>query len=226
MSAYEQLLARARADPRVAGLILTGSHARGLATAHSDHDVLVVVDEYAEPWATATRTPQLDTIPVTLAGLADTSDRWQRYAFRGAQVLLDRRDGLVGRLVHAQATLTAAERGPRVREQLDGYLNFVYRAAKNRRDGHPDLARLEQIEAAPWLLETLFALYGRIRPYNKYLRWELATHPLPEPWTADLLIGAATGDPAVVLGPLERLARAEGFGDVLDGWDLTLMISR
>jgi predicted nucleotidyltransferase len=227
MSAYEDLLARARADPAVAGLILSGSHARGLATAHSDHDVLVVVEAYAGPWAQATRTPRLDTIPITLHDLADTSDRWQRYAYRGARVLLDRRDGLVGRLVRAQATLSPAERDTVVREQLDGYLNFVYRAAKNDRDGHPDLARLDRIEAAPWLLETLFALYGRIRPYSKYLRWELDEYPLPPPWTADLLIGAATGDPAVVFAPLEALARAEGFGAVLDGWDeLPLMRGR
>lgn len=76
--------------------------------------------------------PGHDRLP--LADLADVSDRWQRYSYRGAKVLLDRLDGRIAELVHAQATLTPTEADTLVREQLDGYLNFIYRAAKNRRD--------------------------------------------------------------------------------------------
>jgi hypothetical protein len=219
-SLYQDLLTRAKADPDVLGIMLTGSRARaGMATERSDTDVIIVVAGYGGAWAATTRTPELDTIPTSLADLADVSDRWQRYAYRGAQVLLDRLDGRVGELVTAQATLTAAEADAWVREYLDGYLNFVYRAAKNVRDGRPDLARLEEIEAAPWLLWALFALHGRVRPYNKYLRWELSTHPLPDPWTADRLMPALTESPSALLGEVERTARERGFGDVLDAWD-------
>lgn len=218
MSAYEELLRRAEADPAVAGLVLTGSQARGVATEHSDVDIIVVVPERGGQWSQTTHTPELDTIVVTTAELADTSDRWQRYAFRGAQVLLDRLDGRIAELVNAQATLTSAETDAWVREQLDGYVNFVYRAAKNRRDGRHQLARLEEIEAAPWFLWTLFALYGRVRPYNKYLRWELETYPLPDPWTADHLLDALVDRPSRLYAELEAVVRAKGFGDVLDAW--------
>ena|SRR5947209_4643627 len=156
---------------------------------------------------------------MSIEDLADTSNRWQRYSYRDAKVLVDRLDGHIAELVCAQATLTPAESDALVREQLDGYINFVYRAMKNRRDGRPDLAQLEEIEAAPWFLWTLFALYGRIRPYNKYLRWELDTHPLPSPWTADYLIKALTAQPSTLFPELERVAREKGFGDVLDEWD-------
>lgn len=212
-----ELTARAGADPGVAGLILSGSAARGQTTSHSDVDAYVIVAAPTDRWTT-TRTPALDTAVMTVAELADVSDRWQRYSYRGARVLLDRLDGRIAALVTAQATLAPAERTAMVREELDGYLNFVYRAAKNRRDGHADLARLEEIEAGPWFLWTLFALYGRIRPYNKYLRWELDTYPLPAPWTAGHLITAVTGRPSRLLGDLEPLARAEGFADVIDDW--------
>ncbi|MFI5930528.1 hypothetical protein [Actinoplanes sp. NPDC051494] len=217
--AYAELLARAEADPEVVGLILSGSKARGQDTEHSDHDVYVVVREYGGQWTDTTRTPGLDTAPVSLADLADVSDRWQRYAFRGAVVVLDRLDGQVAALVRAQATLSPDEARAMVREQLDGYINFVYRAAKNRRAGLEDLARLEEIEAAPWLLWTLFALYGRVRPYNKYLRWELDTFPLPAPWTADHLITSLSDRPSQLFPALEYVARLHGFGDVIDGWD-------
>lgn len=40
MDSYADLLSRAAANPDVLGLILTGSHARGMAGPASDHDVL------------------------------------------------------------------------------------------------------------------------------------------------------------------------------------------
>jgi predicted nucleotidyltransferase len=219
---YADLIARCETDPDVVGAVLFGSRARRMATAHSDHDVYVVVREHGERWSTS-RSPELDTIVLSLADLADTSDRWQRYSYRGAQVLLDRLDGKIADLVRAQAVLTPAEAEAWARDQLDGYLNFIYRAAKTRRDGRPDLARLDEIEAGPWFMWTLFALYGRVRPYNKYLRWELDTHPLPAPWTADHLINGLAERPSALFPELERVARAKGLGDLIDSWDLDLL---
>ncbi|MEV0717080.1 nucleotidyltransferase domain-containing protein [Asanoa sp. NPDC050611] len=208
-----------RAEPAVVGLILSGSQARGTAGPHSDHDVIAVVRERVSLPAGS-----LDLAVLTVDELADVSDIWQRYAYRDAVVLLDRLDGRIAELVRAQGTLAPSEVDGFVREHLDGYVNFVYRAAKSRRDGHADLARLDEIEAASWFLWTLFALYGRVRPYNKYLRWELARYPLPDPWTADRLIGAMTDQPSALFGDLERLARDRGYDDVLDDWnDLSLL---
>jgi len=219
-AALDDLIARAESDPTVLGVVLSGSQARdGMATGHSDVDVYVIVPAYGGAWSDTKRSPEIDEIPYSLANLEDRSDRWQRYSFRGAKVLLDRMDGGIAERVRAQAMLTPAEAAEFAREQLDGYINFVYRAAKNSRDGRPDLARLEEIEAAPWFLETLFALHHRVRPYNKYLRWELDTHPLPAPWTADFLINALIERPSALFVDLEPLARDRGFADVVDGWD-------
>ena len=220
-SAYDTLVATATADPAVLGLILSGSQARGLGTDHSDFDVYVVVREFGGRWTTTTRTAELDTAVLTLAHLEDVSDRWQRYSFRGARVLLDRLDGRIADLARRQATLSPAEIDAWVREEYDGYLNFVYRAAKSRRDGRSDLARLDELEAGPWLLWTLFALYGRVRPYNKFLRWELTEHPLPAPWTADHVIDAVGEQPSRLFADLAAVARAKGYGDVLDEWDFS-----
>ncbi|WIM99942.1 hypothetical protein ACTOB_003612 [Actinoplanes oblitus] len=41
----------------------------------------------------------------------------------------------------------------------------------------------------------------------------------PVPWTADYLIGALTSRSSTLFPELERVARAKGFGDVLDAWD-------
>lgn len=223
VSAFEDLIARATADPRVRGLVLSGSQARGLGTGHSDHDVFVVVDE-ADQWTTS-RSTELDEIVYTVDGLGDTSLHWQRYAFRGAQVLLDRLGGGIAERVATQATPTAAEATAWARENLDGLVNQLYRAAKSRRDGADLAARLDEMESVGWFFATVFTLHGRLRPYNKYLQWELATHPLPEPWDAGFPARVAA-DPPAMFADVAALARRCGHGDVLDSWgdDLALLL--
>jgi hypothetical protein len=185
--------------------------------------VIVVVRERGRQWTETTRTVELDTIVMTVAELSDVSDRYVRYVFRGAQILLDRLDGRIAALVAQQATPTQAEAAEWTRADLDGYLNFLYRAAKNHRAGQHDLARLEEIESVPWFLSTLFALHGRVRPFNKYLRWELEAFPLPAPWTADHIVPALIDRPAALFPALEKAVRAKGFGDVVDAWDMELI---
>jgi non-canonical (house-cleaning) NTP pyrophosphatase len=60
-----------------------------MATEHSDVDIFVIVSERGGRWSTTSPTLELDTIVVTLTELADMSDRWQRYAYRGARALLE-----------------------------------------------------------------------------------------------------------------------------------------
>jgi predicted nucleotidyltransferase len=214
----DEVLARAEADPGVLGVVLTGSRARGLATEWSDYDVTVVVAEQAEPWRHESRTSTLDQVVCTAAALADTSVGWMRYGFRGAKVLLDRLDGGVAALVEKQATLTPEEAVGRARAALDAYVNQLYRCVKSRREGRADAARLDEMESVPWLLETVFALHGRLRPYNKYLGWELENFPLPGEWNAALAPVRVATAPLRLFAEVDALARRCGHGDVLDEW--------
>jgi hypothetical protein len=87
-------------------------------------------------------------------------------------------------------------------------------------------ARLDAAESVPYFLTTLFALHERVRPFNKYLCWELEQHPLSgDEWSAEqllpLLEAAVAGDLAAqrsLFRKIERLARGHGHGDVIDGW--------
>src|SRR5262245_42359446 len=109
MRVYEDLVARAHADRAVVGLVLSGSRARGLATRRLDVDVIVVVRQRGGRWNDDRRSPEVDQAVRTLDELGDTSDYWQRYAFRGARVLLDRLGGGIAELVHRQSVPTPAE---------------------------------------------------------------------------------------------------------------------
>jgi len=225
MNVVDRLLAAAETDPDVHGVVLTGSWARGLATAHSDYDVTVVVAAAAlERWQRI-RTARLDQAAVTAEQLADTSAHWQRYAYRGARVLLDRLGGGIAELVTRQAVPTPQEAAGWSRDFLDAYVNQLYRAVKSRRDGSPAAARLDEIESVQWLLATVFALHGRLRPYNRYLAWELAAHPLPGDWTTALAPEHVAGRLLALFPAVTELARRRGHGDVLDGWgaDISLI---
>jgi hypothetical protein len=94
-------------------------------------------------------------------------------------------------------------------DRLDGWINYAYRSLKADRDDRPVERRLDAAESMPWLLDVVFALAGRVRPYHKYLPWELCEHPLPD-WPSDVLLPllerTLDGDPAAVR---EIFARVE-----------------
>ncbi|MBB4711670.1 hypothetical protein BJ965_001552 [Streptomyces luteogriseus] len=53
--------------------------------------------------------------------------------------------------------------------------------ARRPLDDRPGPGHLAAAETVPHALEVLFVLHRRVRPYNKYLRWELERRPLGDP---------------------------------------------
>jgi hypothetical protein len=227
-----------RDDPSILGLVLSGSAARGTTTERSDVDVFVVRDDDEDREKRATTA--IDEIPISLAGLErvdryGTGDWYFRWSFAYAQVLRDETGGRVTDAVRRQATVDDDEQRWVLvdRDRLDGYVNFVYRALKSHRDGRLLEARLDAAESLPWLLDVVFALAGRLRPYNKYLSWELREHPLACPaWSAEAFLPELelmlAGDPAalrrtfaVVDHEVRAWDTAHGTsvcGDLVDEW--------
>jgi len=176
------------------GIVLSGSAARGMATPRSDLDVIVVLSDEAATGRRTDRTPEVDEIPwswteLTTVAAYGTVDWWDRWSFAWAPVLLDTTGGAVSAAVHRQATLPPDEADAVLIEhdRLDGWVNFAYRALKSDRDGRDPECRLDAAESVPWLLDVVFATAGRVRPYNKYLPWELHSHPVDD-WPADTLL--------------------------------------
>lgn len=237
---YDAFVSLATADPAVVGLVLKGSRAHaGMATEHSDHDLYVVLADGAATDLrrfTGHRTPRLDLVVVSLAEFrAAGMPGHERYALARARVVLDRPAGGIAEILAAKARLGAEEAFRAADGWLDAYANSLYRSVKNDRDGEPLAARLDATDSVGHLLELLFALDRRPRPYNKYLRWELARHPLPG-WDGAALLRdvdriSASGDVAVqrrLFARVEASARRAGHGAVLDAWgeDLRLMRPR
>ncbi|WP_055693544.1 hypothetical protein [Streptomyces prasinopilosus] len=237
---YDAFVELAAADPSVAGLVLTGSRAHdGMVTRYSDHDLYVVLAEDATSDLTrfaGHRTAELDLVVVSLSEFrAAGMPGFERYALARARVLLDRLDGCIARILADKARLGAEEAFRDAGDRLDAYANSLYRSVKNHRDGRTLAARLDAADSMRFLLELLFTLDRRLRPYNKYLEWELDRHPLPG-WDTGVLLRAvdrvsATGDVALqrrLFALVEAVAREAGHGPVLDAWgeDLDLMRPR
>ncbi|MDX3861449.1 hypothetical protein [Streptomyces europaeiscabiei] len=237
MPSYDAFVEVAAADPAVVGLVLKGSRAHeGMTTEYSDHDLYVVLADGAASALTrftGHRTPKLDLVLLSLDEFrAAGMPGFERYALARARVVLDRLDGGIARILADKARLGAEEATREAGACLDAYANSLYRSVKNDRDGQELAARLDAADSVRFLLETLFALDRRPRPYNKYLEWELTRFPLPG-WDTGTLLDAVervsgTGDVAAqrrLFAQVEAVARRAGHGPVLDAWgeDLHLM---
>jgi hypothetical protein len=233
---FEALIAQATADPAVVGLVLKGSQAHeGMSTRHSDHDLYVVLaDDAASELAAfdGYRSRHLDLVVTSLDRFRRPAD-WERYAIARSQVLVDRSDGEIARIVAAMGRLDADEAFGSAAALLDAYANSLYRSVKNHRDANPLAGHLDAAASVGILLDLLFALACRPRPYNKYLAWELDRFPLPG-WDGAALLDAvaritATGDVATqqrLFAQVETAARAAGHAAVLDAWGEDLLLMR
>jgi hypothetical protein len=235
--AYDAFVELAAADSAVVGLVLKGSRAHeGMTTEHSDHDLYVVLADGATTALTrftGHRTPELDLVILSLDEFrAAGMPGFERYALARARIVLDRLDGVIAQILASKARLDADEAFQEAGKWLEAYANSLYRSLKNDRDGHALAARLDAADSIRLLLELLFALDRRPRPYNKYLEWELARFPLPG-WDTGMLLDAADrisgmGDVSTqrrLFAQVEAVARQAGHGAVLDAWgeDLDLM---
>ncbi|EGX55922.1 hypothetical protein SZN_30452 [Streptomyces zinciresistens K42] len=235
---YDAFVELAVADSAVVGLVLKGSRAHeGMTTEHSDHDLYVVLDGDSTTDLTrfaGYRTPELDLVVLSLDEFRGSAGMpgFDRYALGRAEILLDRLDGGIARILADKARLDADEAFQEADKWLDAYSNSLYRSVKNHRDGHALASRLDAADSFRFLLELLFALDRRPRPFNKYLEWELARFPLPG-WDTVMLLDsadriAATGDVSTqraLFAQVEAAARRAGHNAVLDAWgeDLDLM---
>jgi predicted nucleotidyltransferase len=215
---FDALLAEAREDDNVIGLVVFGSRGKGayVDEDRSDWDVFVVVRERRgdRPFRHGDR---LELVELTLDELRN-QPAWNRYSLAWVEPQLDKTGEVADALRDAVRVDPATAAEP-----LDGYVNMLYRSLKNARERLALGALLDAQESIPWFLEFVFALHGRLRPYNKWLEWELEQHPLPINVPLDRLERIArtgdAGEQRALFRDVEALAREHGLAAVIDGWE-------
>jgi hypothetical protein len=211
----DELLRQVREDENVIGVVVHGSRGRGLYLHEgSDWDVIVVVRE---------RTGRYDSRhgdrleAFEFESLTDLPN-WMLPAVTWATPALDKTGAVAAQLSEITKVdpTTAAE-------PLDGYVNLYYRSVKNAQVGLLLGSLLDAQESIPYYLEFVFTVHGRVRPYNKWLEWELQQHPLPVELDLERLeriarTGVLEGQRAL-FRETEVLARALGHAATIDGWE-------
>jgi predicted nucleotidyltransferase len=232
--AYAAILERAREDPAVVGVIVFGSRgADAFVVDDSDVDAMVIVAgtiAEAKRWTTE-HGSEVEVWAMTLDefrvhGLPGTATAWNRPTFLRVRIDLDRLDGEIGRIVERLSRLSADEAAALADTALDDYINSLYRSLRNFEGGRLLEGGLDGVEAIGPLLTSAFALEGRVRPFNKWLPFELATEPLVQPDLVDLLglVERILDDPTAerqrrTFRAVERAARAAGHGAIVDSWE-------
>jgi hypothetical protein len=226
---FDDVRAYAESHDEVLGLVLFGSRGREVGVdERSDWDILLVARDEAAAAALRERFPSrhgspvevfVETLPTLVeAGALGSADEWRRYLYAHLTPLVDRTGGELQSVLDAKEQVPEDARETRAAGAVDAFVNAVYRA---RRYG----TRLDAAEAASLLLDAVFALAGRIRPYNKYLAWELEHHALdgwPAGETLSLVERLLAGEDAALTDAFRQVelrARAAGLGRVIDGWE-------
>jgi hypothetical protein len=226
---FLDLLAFAEASDDVLGLFVLGSRERGVGLdERSDYDVGVVLRDddaqarFDEQWPLEHGAP-VEVLSYTLDGLREhgafgSPAEWARYQYAHVEARLDRTGGVLQRILDAKEEVPPDVRDDLVRRSLGAYVNSTYRSLRYG-------TRLDAAESVSPLLHAVFALESRVRPFNKYLEWELRHHPLPA-WHPDTLLAllerVLDGDADAqheLFRAVEHQARANGFGDAIDEWE-------
>ncbi|WP_162872702.1 nucleotidyltransferase domain-containing protein [Austwickia chelonae] len=220
---------RVEQDVNVVGVLLTGSHAHGLATSGCDVDLHVLLAEKDDSWRPM-RQGGLDLQVHDAQWLrrvpSDPSRWWDRYRIARGMLVADRSEGALGDDLRGWGTLSLSEQADAIDFALTPYLTYAMRSLYEFSTGELTAARLDAAENLPWALRLMFAVQGRPRPTNRYLAWELEYHPLTTPaWQSEWVLGIVEalrcdGSPAAqreLFAAMEPPLRALGFGGVLDG---------
>jgi len=212
----DTLLAEAREDDNVIGVVVHGSRGRGLHVHDgSDWDVVVVVRERTGHYDSEERGGELEASEVT--SLADLPS-WMLPGVTWTTPALDKTGAVAAELAEVTRVDSATAAEP-----LDDYVNSYYRSAKNARVGLGLASLLDAQESIPHYLDFLFTAHGRVRPYNKWLEWELREHPLPAavdlPRVERIALTGDLADQRALFRETEALARELGHGATIDGWE-------
>jgi len=231
-----ELMEIAKSDANIIGLFSTGSFGKGMLTDKSDFDVTIIVrDDVINEYKNKYKGFGGILCDLSIKTMNEFKEvaawggpmAWDRYNYTHLKAEVDK-TGDIQKLIEEKGIVPADKREEFVSLSLDGFINQVYRSVKCFRDGNKIASQLEAADGLPSLLNAVFGREGRIKPFYKYLDWELTNYPLKKlPWPKDefiliLVKIVQTGDLPTqqkVLQVLENILRKEGFNEVFDSWE-------
>ncbi len=155
-----------------------------------------------------------------------SKDAWDRYSFTHVTALIDK-TGALQPLIDAKGRLLEEKCLAYLRDELDAFINSVYRSLKCHRVNNVLGAKLEATAGIPSLLNVVFGLEGQHAPYLGYLERELKAYPLESfilkadallELIAEIADSGSVSAQQQLMRTLEPLCKNEGMTDVFDAW--------
>ena len=234
---FNKVLKEAKSDPNILAFWLDGSRGKGiLKHDESDYDCMMIVkDEILAEYKTRYEkigNPAIELGVMALSEFKKFADwgggmAWYRYNYVGIKPPLVDKTGQIRKIFEEKSIIPEDKKKKFINEALDHYINEVYRSLKCFRDNQLIGARLEASESILPLLNTVFGLHGRLRPYYKYYDWELKNYPLDklsisgDEFTKRILVILEEADIKTqqkLLKEIESITRKAGYGEVWDSW--------
>ena len=191
---FAQLLEEAKTNPDIIGFFLGGSRGKGFENEQSDYDPrMIVKNEVAKTYHEKYESMMLEEIDLVVMSLSEfrdyalwgTPEAGDRYDFTHVKALVDK-TGEVQKLIDDKGSIPDDNRNDFIAQTLDAYINGVYRSVKCFRNHNETGARLEASTSIPYLLDLVFSLHNRPKPFYGYLERELKAYPLEKlPWSGE-----------------------------------------
>lgn len=236
---YQSVLKDCTENENIIGLFLGGSRGKSedFVTQNSDMDVYVIVSNSApEETKERMRSYLSDSFEIRVFSLSELkehanwggSHEWDRYNFTHNKPVIDKTGELV-KIMEEKGILPENVKQSIIKDSLDSYINQVYRSAKYYRDGKEIAGYLDAVESLPFLMTALYALEGRLKPYNKYFEWELRNYPLKflpsntDEFITDYLDISRTGNfekQAKIFRAVKNIFIEQGYKNIFDEWKI------
>lgn len=242
---YNKLIDGLKANNKVLAVFLSGSRVKGLETPESDFDLYIIFDNSVSSTYIKIQQVKLyalyHSLPLDISNKAmqtlqefepfaemGSEFAWDRYNIARAEVVFDKSENtIITSLLQKKSVLSKKEQDEIIHQHAADYLSHTYRSLKSFEKGESLAARLDASEAIMHMLWVLFALHSRVRPFNKYLKWELTRHPI-EGFTLstehflklidEILQTGSIPAQQEIYKEIERLARKYGYQKYYDAW--------
>lgn len=232
-----KMISEVEGDEHILGLILLGSRGKGFENQYSDYDLLLIIGDekghadYEKLFYYIIDDDNFDLTIKTLKEFEEyaawgSADSWDRYDYAHYKIWNDKTNGVLEEIMLEKGSIPREHQKEFIINSLHGYINGVFRSVKCMRNNNKLGAHFEAVSSLPFLLDAIFALELRHKPFFGYFEYELEKYPLDLFESQSLILSfreilksADLVNQQELFGRIRREFIEQGYKEVFDSWE-------